>query len=479
MGPAPDYRARVDLSPLRRRDFRLLYLGQFVSFFGSMMSYVALPFALYQATKSTIWTGVLGVIQLGPSVVGGLVGGALADAVDRRKLIVLCEVGMALIVLALGVSMTQLKPLYPHPGWILAAAAGLSILNGFHRPALEALGPRLVEKHELPALGVLNSLRGNVGMIGGPAVAGILISAGGADLAFYLDFVTFSVCICAVLAIRYVPVVERAARFSLGSVHEGFRYAMSRPDLIGTYVVDIIAMTFSMPNLLFPAVADAFGSTAYLGWLHSGISIGALAATLTSRFYVKTRRHGLMILLAAGAWSICMVGFGLAKTFPVAMVFLLLAGYADMVSAVFRQTIWNQTIPDALRGRLAGIEMISYLSGPMLGNTQLGVLSSALGIQRAITVSSLIGVAGVAACARAIPGLRNYLAPELTPNEQTDRAPAAATPADATAAVPSPATGPLPTPAVTPIAQAASATPVASAGAPRLTGESSSDPDAG
>lgn len=405
---------RVDLTPLRRRDFRLLYAGQFVSFFGSQMSYVALPYLLYQATdKSPFWTGVLGVVQLAPSVVGGLVGGALADAVDRRKLIVLCEVGMTLIVLALGVSITRLAPHYPHPVWIFAAAAGLSVLNGFHRPALEALSPQLLDKHEMPALGVLNSLRGNVGMIGGPAVAGILISAGGADLAFYLDVVTFVICILCVLAISHVPPVERAARFSLGSVHEGFRYAMSRPDLIGTYVVDIVAMTFSMPNLLFPAVADAFGSAAYLGWLHSGISIGALLATLSSRYYIGTRRHGRMILLAAAAWSLCMVGFGLSRAFPLAMFFLIVAGYADMVSAVFRMTIWNQTIPSALRGRLAGIEMISYLSGPMLGNTQLGVLSGALGIQRAITVSSMLGLFGVAAVARLIPGFRNYLAPDL------------------------------------------------------------------
>jgi MFS family permease len=404
----------VDLSPFRHRDFRLLYLGQFVSFFGSMMSHVALPFVLYQSTKSTILTGVLGVIQLVPSVVGGLFGGALADAVDRRKLIVLCELGMAVIVFSLGLMLWQLKPLYPHYGWLLGAAAALAVLNGIHRPALEALTPRLVDAHELPAVSVLSSLRGNVGMIGGPAVAGILISAGGADLAFFLDALTFSICIAAVLAISHVPKVERAATFSLTAVAEGFRYAMSRPDLIGTYVVDIVAMTFSMPNLLFPAVADAFGDTVYLGWLHSGIAIGALIATLTTSRLFKTRRHGLMILIAAAGWSAFMIGFGLSRSFPLAMTFLVLAGYADMVSAVFRQTIWNQTIPDQLRGRLAGIEMISYLSGPMLGNTQLGVLSNAIGIQRAITVSSMIGLGGVLACARAIPGFRRYLAPELT-----------------------------------------------------------------
>jgi MFS family permease len=402
----------VDLTPLRRRDFRLLYLGQFVSSFGSMMSHVALPYVLYQSTRSTILTGVLGVIQLVPSVVGGLFGGALADAVDRRKLIVLCELGMALIVLALAISCSMLKPGYPPASWILAAAAVLSVLNGFHRPALEALTPRLVEKEQIPAVSVLSSLRGNVSMIGGPAVAGVLIAGGGSDLAFYLDFATFALCVVAVLCISHVPKLEQAPPFSLASVVEGFHYAMGRQDLVGTYVVDIVAMTFSMPNLLFPAVAEALGSSAYLGWLHSGISAGALLATLSSRWLLQIRHHGSMILIAAAAWSLFMVGFGLAPTFPLAMLCLVLAGYADMVSAVFRQTIWNQTIPDELRGRLAGIEMISYLSGPMLGNTQLGFLAHSLGIRRAITFSSLLGLAGVALCAERLPGFRKYLARE-------------------------------------------------------------------
>jgi len=407
------YEGDVDLSPLRRRDFRLLYSGQFVSFFGSMMSYVALPYILYQSTRSTILTGVLGVIQLVPSIVGGLFGGALADAVDRKKLIIACEAGMAAIVLALGVLCSWLEPTRIHPALLLGAAAGLSVLNGMHRPALEALTPRLVETHEMAAVAVLSSLRGNIGMIGGPAVAGILISTKGAAAAFYLDFVSFVLCVLCVRAIRHVPKIEHAARFSMASVREGFTYAMGRRDLVGTYVVDIVAMTFSMPNLLFPAVAEAFGDTAYLGWLHSGISVGALLATVTSRWFIRTPKHGLVILVAAAVWSACMVGFGLSSSFPIAMCFLVLAGYADMVSGVFRQTIWNQTIPTELRGRLAGIEMISYLSGPMLGNTQLGVLSSFLGIQRAITASSVVGLAGVAACAGLIPKFRRYTAPEV------------------------------------------------------------------
>jgi MFS family permease len=314
------------------------------------------------------------------------------------------------VVLATAAALHAAAPGYPPAGWLLAAAAALSVFNGVHRPALEALTPRLVEKHEMPALGVLSSLRGNAAMIGGPALAGILIAAHGPELVFFIDAGSFLLCVAALLAMRRVPSVEHAASLSLRSIEEGFRYALRRQELVGTYVVDIVAMTFSMPSLLFPAVAEALGSPVYLGWLHSGIALGALIAALTSGVLLRIRRHGLLILVAAGAWSVFMIGFGLAQSFPLALAFLVLAGYADMVSGVCRKTIWNQTVPDELRGRLAGIEMISYLSGPMLGNTQLGFLASALGIQRAIALSSLVGVCGVVACARWLPKFRRYLA---------------------------------------------------------------------
>jgi MFS family permease len=402
----------VDLAPLKHRNFRLLFVGQFVSLFGSMLSYVALPYVLYQSTKSTVLTGLLGVIQLAPSVVGGLFGGALADAIDRRRLIVICEAAMALVVLGVGLALRLYAPGYPPAVLLLAAAALLAVINGIHRPALAALTSLLVPRSEMTAAATLSSFQHNLCMIGGPAVAGILIGIGGADLAFDIDFASFVIAVVCLIGLRAIPSPKQPADLTLESIREGFAYAMSRKDLVGTYLVDVIAMTFSMPNLLFPAVADVFGSAVYLGWLHSGLAVGALLATLTSTRLNKIRHHGRIILIAAAAWSACMVGFGMAPNFPVAMLFLLLAGYADMVSGVFRQTIWNQTIPSHLRGRLAGIEMISYLSGPMLGNTQLGVLSSAIGIQRAISVSSLVGLCGVAACARWLPAFRRYVAPE-------------------------------------------------------------------
>ena len=404
-----------DIDPLRRhRDFRVLYFGQFVSLLGSMLSYVALPYALFQITHSPKLLGLLGVIQLVPSVVGGLFGGALADTMDRRRLLLLCEGGMTLCIGLL--SVVAFRGALSAP-LLIAASAIMAVLSGFHRPAIEALTPLLVTKEDMASIGVLSSFRYNVGAIAGPALAGLILAKQGPALAFALDAVTFVAAMIAVRSLRTIPAAPSSARFSLAAVQEGFQYAMSRQELIGTYLVDIVAMTFSMPNLLFPAVAEAFagsrdGGAAYLGWLHSGIALGALLGSLTSGWTRSVRRHGLMVLWAAGSWSALMIGFGASHSFPIAMAFLIAAGYADMISGVFRSTIWNQTIPSELRGRLAGIEMISYLSGPMLGNTQLGLLAGLTGVRRAITISSLIGLAGVVGCAGLLPKFRRYLAKE-------------------------------------------------------------------
>lgn len=412
-----------DIAPLRlHRDFRVLYFGQFVSLLGSMLSYVALPFALYQLTHSPKLLGLLGVIQLVPSVVGGLFGGALADAVNRRKLLLLSEAGMALCVFLL--SALAWKGMLSAPILIVASAL-TAILSGVHRPAIEALTPLLVKREDMPAIGVLSSFRYNVGAIAGPALAGLILAKQGPALAFFLDGLTFCAAMIAVFSLHNIPTASASSRFSLQSISEGFRYAMSRQELVGTYVVDIVAMTFSMPNLLFPAIAEEFaktqnGGASYLGWLHSGMAIGALLGSITSGWTRNIRRHGMMVIWAAGSWSALMIGFGASRSFPIAMAFLMAAGYADMISGVYRSTIWNQTIPSELRGRLAGIEMISYLSGPMLGNTQLGILAGMMGVRRAITLSSIIGLAAVAGSAALLPKFRRYLAaPSGNPGETT------------------------------------------------------------
>ncbi len=400
----------IDIQVLKQnREFRALYLGQFISSFGSMMSAVAIPYILYRSTRSTALLGALGIIQLIPSIVGALIGGSVADSMDRKKLILLCEGGMAAITGALAIRLSIPHSVDPHPFWIFAGASAMAILNGFHRPALEAMTPRLIKREDIPAVGVLQSLRSNVAMIGGPAVAGILLSVVSPGWVLTLDFLTFLLCMLAVASLKPIPRSTQSLPLSWATIKDGFQYAMGRQELVGSYLIDIIAMTFSMPHLLFPAVSENFGSPVYLGWLHSAIPFGALLATLASKRMLHWARHGLVITRAAALWSLAMIGFGLSPRIEIALVFLALAGFADMVSAVFRTTLWNQTIPDHYRGRLAGIEMISYLSGPMLGNAQLGILSASLGVQRAISTSSLVGFLGVLACAAVLPKFINYL----------------------------------------------------------------------
>jgi MFS family permease len=194
-----------------------LFVGQFVSLFGSMLSYVALPYVLYQSTKSTMLTGLLGVIQLAPSVVGALFGGALADAIDRRRLIVICEAAMAFVVLGVGLAVRLHAPGYPPAIWLLAAAALLAVINGIHRPALEALTSLLVPKSEMPAAATLSSFQHNLCMIGGPAVAGILLGIGGADLAFDIDFASFAIAVGCLFRLRAIPSPKQPADLTLES----------------------------------------------------------------------------------------------------------------------------------------------------------------------------------------------------------------------------------------------------------------------
>ncbi len=255
----------------------------------------------------------------------------------------------------------------------------MAALDGLQRPSLDALLPRLVERDELPAAAALSSLRGTFGMILGPATGGLLIATIGLPATFGVDLVTFAVSLGCLLLMRAVPPPPDAEPPSLRGVVEGFRYAMSRPELVGTYGVDIIAMFFGMPNALFPAFAEKLGGPGVLGLLYAAPSFGAMLASLTSGWTGRVHRHGLAVLVAAAGWGVGIVVCGLATSVSVACAGLVVAGFADMLSGIFRSTIWNQTIPDRLRGRLAGIEQLSYSTGPLLGNVESGVVAAFVG----------------------------------------------------------------------------------------------------
>jgi MFS family permease len=396
----------LDISPLRKhRDFRLLFIGQLVSAFGSFLTYVALPVQLFELTKSSALVGLIGTAQLVPLAVTALWGGAVADAIDRRRLLLGSEVLLLCGSVALLVNAALPRP---SVAALFVVAAFMSAVNGFHTPALQSLTPRLVGPEDLPAVSALTGLRGTLAAIAGPALAGACIGAFGLSATYGIDVATFVLSLVAVAAIRSIPPAENAPRVGLASVVEGLRYAASRPVLIGTYVVDIVAMTFAMPMALFPALATQWGGTNAAGYLFAAMSAGSFVMTVLSGWTKRVVRHGAAVLIAAAVWGVAIIALGFASSLPVAFVCLAAAGAADMVSGIFRLTIWNETIPTELRGRMAGIEQLSYMSGPLLGNARAGLMAERVGLAPAIIWGGVLCVAGVVACRPLLPEFWRY-----------------------------------------------------------------------
>ncbi|MCU1589755.1 MAG: transporter [Frankiales bacterium] len=396
----------LDTGPLRRhRDFRLLFAGQAVTFLGSMITYVAIPYQVYRLTGSSFVVGLLGLVEFVCMLSMAFLGGALADSVDRRRMVQVTELALLLTsALLLG------NALLPHPSVaVLFVAAGLATLfDALQRPSLDALLPRLVPREDVLAAGALNSMRGTAGMIGGPAVGGLLITLFGLPSTYAVDIGTFAFSLAVLARMQAVPPPPDAERPSLRGVIDGVRFARSRPELMGTYLVDINAMFFGMPNALFPAIAASYGGADVLGLLYAAPAVGAFLATLTSGWAGRIHRHGLAILWAATGWGVAILAFGLIHNLALGLLFLGLAGGADMISGIFRSTIWNTTIPDRLRGRLAGIELISYSTGPTLGNVEAGAVASLTSVRMSVGIGGVLCVAGTALLALALPEFRRY-----------------------------------------------------------------------
>jgi MFS family permease len=410
----------MDLRPLRRhRDYRALFAAQFVSFLGTMVTYVALPYQMFHLTGSSLKVGLLGLAELVPLLVTAFLGGALADIVDRRRMILATEVGLGLGSGALALAALSGRP----PIWILyAVAAFMSALNGLQRPSLDAMAPRLVDPDELHAMAALSMFRGSIGMIAGPALGGALIASTGLASAYVFDVATYVFSLFAIRIIRTVLPPESGARLSLGSMLDGLRYAKSRQELIGTYVVDFVAMVFGMPLALFPALAAARGGPKALGLLYAAPACGALVASLTSRWAPRVQRHGLAVMLAATAWGLAIIGFGLLDGLVLSLFFLACAGASDAISGMFRTTMWNQTIPDSFRGRLAGIEMVSYMSGPLLGHVEAGLIAAAFSVKVSVVSGGVLCVVGVLLCALLLPRFVRYDARAFQGSEEVSSA---------------------------------------------------------
>jgi MFS family permease len=267
--------------------------------------------------------------------------------------------------------------------------------------------PRLVERDELKSASALQWAVHNLAHMAGPAIGGVLIATAGAAVTYTADLVTFAVSLVALAAMRTPPPPERQA-LGLRAIGEGLRYAGSRQELIGTYVIDINAMFFGMPMALFPALAERYGGGAVVGLLYAAPSAGAVVATLSSGWSRRVHHHGRAVVLAAASWGLAIVGFGLAGELWLALLCLAAAGGFDAISGIFRATIWNETIPDRLRGRLAGVEMISWSSGPLLGNAEAGFASALVGLRTSVVAGGVMCVLGSVALAAALPRLWGY-----------------------------------------------------------------------
>ena len=400
-------RLGLDLTPLRTsRDYRLVFIGGAISGFGSSITYVTIPFQVAQITGDPLAVGLLGVCELVPLLVMAFVGGALADYLDRRLLVRGGEFALAALT---GVLLVNAFSARPHL-WLLYAVAALTAgIDGLQRPALEAMLPRLVTPEELPATMALQSLGWQIAQLGGPALAGLLISAFDLAWVYAFDLLTFAASLICLTLVRAVPPPPAADVPSLRSVVTGLRYARSRPELLGTYLVDINAMFFGMPQALYPFLATQLGGPRVLGLLYAAPAAGSMLATIGSGWTARVHRHGLMILIAAALWGVGIVGVGLSHLLWLTLFCLAFAGAADMISGVFRSIVWSQTIPDHLRGRLAGIEMLSYTTGPLLGQLRSGLMArTRLGVGGSIWLGGVLCVAGTAALAAALPRFLHY-----------------------------------------------------------------------
>ena len=396
----------IDLTPLKKYpDFRNLWAAGLVSYLGSMITYVAIPFQIKELTNSYLAVGIVGAIELVPLIVFGLYGGVLADSVNRKIMVWTTEAA-ALILVAL---LLANSALWEPKVWVIYIAAGLfAVVDGLQRPSADAMLPRLVGHQDLPAATALMSLRWQLGLIVGPTVGGIIFATFSISAGFAVDMATYVVALVFLARVRSMPSSKEAKKPSLAALFEGVKYAFSRQDLIGTYIIDLAAMTLAMPMALYPFWADQLNAPWALGMFYSAITVGSVLVTVTSGWTTRYRFHGRAVILAAIGWGLAIAVAGLSTSLILVLLFLTIAGAFDMVSALFRANIWNQTIPDHFRGRLAGIELLSYSVGPLAGQLRAATIASATTLSFSVTSGGVLCAIVVAFLALFLPKMWKY-----------------------------------------------------------------------
>ena len=396
----------IDLAPLKKsRDFSLLWAAGLISYFGSMITYVAVPFQIKELTDSYVAVAISGLVEIVPLVIFGLYGGVLADALDRKKLIWVTE---ALSLLFTGILLINAMMDSPNLLLIYIVSGLFAATSGLRQPAMQAALPRLVDHEDMTAAAALMSLRWQVGVIVGPAIGGILISSYSVAVGYAADIATFIVSIALIAFMKKIPPSHEAEAPSLSALIDGVKYAFSRKDLLGTYLIDLAAMFFAMPTALIPFWADQLGAPWALGLLYAAGTIGSIAITLTSGWTKNVHFYGRAIMWAAIGWGVAIALSGATNYLWLVLLFLTLAGASDMISALFRSAMWNQTIPDNLRGRLAGIELLSYSLGPLAGQMRAASMAAVTTLSISVTSGGIICVIVVVLLASFLPDFRKF-----------------------------------------------------------------------
>ena len=370
-----------------------------------MATYVAMPFQVADLTGSYVLVGLLGVAEVVPLIVFGLWGGVIADRHDRRRVVLVTEISAMTLSLVL-VANALLGT--PRVSVIFLVAIFFAAVDGLQRPSLDALIPLLVPADQLARVGALRSLRGNVAQIAGPALGGVLIAVGGVASAYLFDVATFVVSALLILKVRRLPMPRGRKDAPFQELREALAYLRTRRDIIGTYLADTLAMVMAFPFALFPFLATEYDSGWALGFLYSSVAVGGLIATVTSGWVSHVRRHGRMVIGAATLWGLAIMVAGFVHSLWWVIAWLVVAGMADMVSGLFRTLIWDSTIPDDMRGRMAGVELLSYSIGPQIGQVRSSLTARYTSPQTSLVVGGLICTVGCATLTRTLPALWSF-----------------------------------------------------------------------
>jgi MFS family permease len=400
-------RFALDLTPLRRyRAFRRLWFGQGVSFIGTEIAEVALAYQMYQLTNSKLAVGLISLTHLVPLLSLTVIGGAIADAVDRRRLMQVQQIGMVCGSLGLAANAALA---HPHVWTLYAAQLVISSSFSIGVGAQRSMTPQLVDEHNFLAASALNSVTSQFGAVGGPALAGILLKFVELQWIYLADAVSYAGALVAVFLLPRLVAREDAERPSLRSIADGFRYVRGQPVILGFFLVDTIAMIFGMPSALFaPVASDRFHDPALVGYLYMAPAAGALLVSLLSGPLRHIRRQGLGVIVAASLWGMAITAFAFAHQFWAALLLLGLAGFGDQISAILRSVMLYRISPSEMLGRVSGIEFMQVAAAPSIGNLEAGALANATNLTVAIASGGILCVAGCGLLALAFPALVKY-----------------------------------------------------------------------